>query len=78
MHAALAKLDAGEFIEGHYLDEATAARGPAKMICKRLSQRQAKLFLDGLEGKPGDKKETKLLSPAKKRAKSMRSRSSAG
>ena len=50
MHAGIAKLDQGEFTEGHALAPEMATRVPPDMIGRRLSQKQAAVLLDRLEG----------------------------
>jgi hypothetical protein len=51
--AGIAGLDEGEYIEGHCLDATTSARVPKNMIGRRLSARQAKKLLDGLDAGTG-------------------------
>ena len=49
MRAALARLDEGNFTEGHELDRKTEKQVPKEMIGRRLSQEEAKRLLAKLK-----------------------------
>jgi hypothetical protein len=48
LEASKLKLDAGDLIEAHQLDEEMTGRVPKKMIAKRLTQNEAQKLLDRL------------------------------